>query len=136
MLPQSDVLNSWKEISNYIGRGVRTVQRWEKDFGMPVRRPSGHLRGSVFAMRRDIDQWLKTCEARENGELHPVVQDKTRLPHAAYSRFVENTHQLKQRIESLEFNAKALETSLRRTRLLREKLRGGSVLTSSGNGAV
>jgi len=48
-IPQSDVLNSWKEVSNYIGRGVRTVQRWEKDFGLPVRRPSGHLRGSVIA---------------------------------------------------------------------------------------
>jgi hypothetical protein len=31
-------LNGWKEIAAYLGRSVRTVQRWEKDFGLPVRR--------------------------------------------------------------------------------------------------
>src|SRR3954468_17805613 len=61
----SELLNSWKEISNYIGRGVRTVQRWEKDFGLPVRRPSGHLRGSVIALKAYIDNWLSSRESRE-----------------------------------------------------------------------
>src|SRR3954465_976374 len=64
-MQQPDILNSWKEISSYIGRGVRTVQRWEKDFGLPVRRPSGHLRGSVLALKPDIDTWLNGREARE-----------------------------------------------------------------------
>src|SRR3954469_17053882 len=36
----SDVLNGWKEISDYIGRGVRTVQRWELQFELPIHRPS------------------------------------------------------------------------------------------------
>ncbi len=31
------VLNSWKEIACYLGRGVRTVQRYERDLGLPVR---------------------------------------------------------------------------------------------------
>jgi phage terminase Nu1 subunit (DNA packaging protein) len=39
-------LNGWKEIANYLGRGVRTVQRWE-EMGMPVRRPSKSSRSSV-----------------------------------------------------------------------------------------
>src|SRR3954465_8499593 len=64
-MQQPDILNSWKEVSNYIGRGVRTVQRWEKDFGLPVRRPSGHLRGSVIALKADIDTWLGSRHARE-----------------------------------------------------------------------
>ncbi len=33
-----DLLNSWKEIAAYMGRGVRTVQRWERDLALPVRR--------------------------------------------------------------------------------------------------
>src|SRR5205809_5054458 len=98
-MQQSEVLNSWKEISNYIGRGVRTVQRWEKDFGMPVRRPSGHLRGSVFAIREDIDQWLKTCDARENGEQPPAATD-TKPGHAVHLRLHENALQLKKKCES------------------------------------
>ena len=52
------LLNSWKEISDYLGRGVRTVQRWEHDFGLPVRRPGGKMRGSVIALRADLDSWL------------------------------------------------------------------------------
>jgi hypothetical protein len=31
-----DFLGSWKEIAAYLGRDVRTVQRWEKKEGLPV----------------------------------------------------------------------------------------------------
>lgn len=53
------VLNSWKEIATYMGRGVRTVQRWESDLGLPVRRPRGKRRSAVVAMSDDLDRWLK-----------------------------------------------------------------------------
>ena len=33
-----DRLDSWKEIAGYLKRDVRTVQRWERDFGLPVQR--------------------------------------------------------------------------------------------------
>jgi len=61
------ILNSWKEIANYLNRGVRTVQRWEAELGLPVRRPRGRRRSAVIAMRSEIDQWLNSCplEARE-----------------------------------------------------------------------
>lgn len=61
------ILNSWKEIARYLNRGVRTVQRWEAELGLPVRRPRGRRRSAVIAMRSEIDQWLNTCplEARE-----------------------------------------------------------------------
>ncbi len=29
-------LNGWKEIAAHFGKGVRTVQRWEKALGLPV----------------------------------------------------------------------------------------------------
>jgi hypothetical protein len=30
------LLNGWKEIAGFFGRGVRTVQRWEQQLGLPV----------------------------------------------------------------------------------------------------
>ena len=38
--PAEDRLESWKDIATYLDKDVRTVQRWEKDAGLPVCRPS------------------------------------------------------------------------------------------------
>jgi len=42
-----------------MGRGVRTVQRWEHDLGLPVRRPWGTTRSTVIALSSEIDAWIK-----------------------------------------------------------------------------
>jgi hypothetical protein len=55
-------LSGWKEIAAYLGRSVRTVQRWEKDFGLPVRRLGLSKPESVFAFPREIDVWLETSQ--------------------------------------------------------------------------
>jgi phage terminase Nu1 subunit (DNA packaging protein) len=55
----SEVLNSWKEVAAYLGRGVRTVQRWEQELGLPVRRPRGKDRSAVIALKSDLDRWLQ-----------------------------------------------------------------------------
>ncbi len=52
------MLNGWKEIARYLGRGVRTVQRWE-DFGLPIRRPAGHIRSAVIAIPEEVDRWVR-----------------------------------------------------------------------------
>lgn len=59
--PQNEILNSWKEIARYLDRGVRTVQRWERELHLPVRRPRGKRRSAVLALRREIDAWLNCC---------------------------------------------------------------------------
>lgn len=66
-IDKSEILNSWKEIAQYLNRGVRTVQRWEEELQLPVRRlrPSG--RSPVIARRSEIDLWLKNCSF-ENGK--------------------------------------------------------------------
>lgn len=56
-------LESWKAIAAYLGRGVTTVQRWEREEGLPVRRHAHAARGSVFAFRREIDDWRSSREA-------------------------------------------------------------------------
>jgi predicted DNA-binding transcriptional regulator AlpA len=53
------ILNGWKEIANYLGKGVRTVQRYERELAFPVRRPAGKPRGSVLAVRAEVDGWLQ-----------------------------------------------------------------------------
>jgi hypothetical protein len=60
-VPKSpDVLNSWKEIAQYIACGVRTAQRWERDLLMPVHRPRERSRSRVLAFKSEIDQWVKS----------------------------------------------------------------------------
>ena len=57
----SSVLSSWKDIAKYLGKGVRTVQRWERHLGLPVRRPVGASQKSAVVLYRcDVDAWLAT----------------------------------------------------------------------------
>jgi hypothetical protein len=52
-------LTSWKEIAAHFGRDVRTVQRWEKDEGLPVHRHPHRLRNSVYAFTDELDSWWR-----------------------------------------------------------------------------
>ncbi len=54
-----DRLNTWKEIATYLKRGVRTLQRWERDEGLPVHRLPHQKLGSVYAYRHELDEWWK-----------------------------------------------------------------------------
>jgi hypothetical protein len=56
----ASVLTSWKDIARYVGRSVRTVQRWERELGFPVRRTKTREKGSVLAIPREIDSWVET----------------------------------------------------------------------------
>jgi hypothetical protein len=127
--PQSDVLNSWKEVSNYIGRGVRTVQRWEKDFGLPVRRPSGHLRGSVIALKTDIDGWLSSRQAREAQQAAPEAPEKKAVHPVTkerYDRLHDNADKLMKNCSLLKTSAEELEANVRRIERSRAKWRAAN----------
>ena len=54
-------LNSWKAIAAYIGREVRTVQRWAKARDLPVHRLPGGARPRVFAVESELDSWLRAA---------------------------------------------------------------------------
>ncbi len=51
-------LNSWKEIAGFLGRDVRTVLRWEKERGLPVRCIPGGKKRRVFAYLDEVEAWL------------------------------------------------------------------------------
>ena len=66
LVQQQRYLSSWKEIAQYFGRGVRTVQRWEAMLGLPVRRPHGRSRSAVMAITGELDEWLSRARLRSD----------------------------------------------------------------------
>ncbi len=66
--PGHDRLESWKEIAAYLGRDERTVRRWERQEGLPVRRHIHQKQASVYAYKSELDAWRQGRGAtpREN----------------------------------------------------------------------
>jgi hypothetical protein len=56
-------LDSWKEIAAYLKRGARTVQRWEREEGLPVHRLAHEKQGSVYAYSAELDAWWSSRAA-------------------------------------------------------------------------
>ena len=55
-----EILDSWKAISEYLYRDIRTCARWEKELDLPVYRiDKDSPRSKVFAYKSEIDEWLK-----------------------------------------------------------------------------
>jgi TolB-like protein/Tfp pilus assembly protein PilF len=52
-------IESWGEIANYLKRDIRTVQRWEKDYALPIRRLMIGKQGQVYAYRTELDRWVR-----------------------------------------------------------------------------
>jgi hypothetical protein len=67
------ILNSWEEIAAYLGRGVRTVQRWERELGLPVHRIGKGKRSPVYATATDLNFWMSTTEAARAPKLRPQL---------------------------------------------------------------
>ena len=68
-------LDSWKEIAAYLKRDIRTVQRWEKLEGLPVRRHQHQKRGSAFAYRDELDAWWRTRGHEVDTVLPPAPEE-------------------------------------------------------------
>ena len=66
-------LDSWKGIAAYLGRDVRTVQRWERREGMPVHRHQHDQQASIYAFSAELDAWRESRTA-------PVLADGTLAP--------------------------------------------------------
>lgn len=75
-----DRLDGWGEIADYFHRGVRTVQRWEKDIGLPVRRIGSGRTASVYALRSELDAWREAVETGGLGDSKGVPEDASPAP--------------------------------------------------------
>jgi len=64
-------LNGWKEIGVYLGKSVRTVQRWEKELGLPVHRIHTARGEIIWALPNEIEAWLVRTENARAAEVEP-----------------------------------------------------------------
>jgi tetratricopeptide (TPR) repeat protein len=64
---EEELLESWKEISAYLNRNIRTCQYWEQKHGLPVHRLEDSPKARVFAYKKELDSWLQ--EKLHEGEL-------------------------------------------------------------------
>lgn len=61
-------LDSWGEIASYLGREVRTVQRWERTEGLPVHRHEHKKKSTVYAYAGELDTWIKQRQPKDDPE--------------------------------------------------------------------
>ena len=129
------LLNSWKEIATYLGRGVRTAQRWER-YGLPVRRLAPGPRASVIADAHDIDTWIRSAKSHGFGTeetCEPLLFHEASLATVKQSRSFRSEHELledgKKRLEQLIANVARLKANCERASQLARSLR--SVLRSN-----
>ncbi len=66
--PSGKKLDSWGEIATYLGREVRTVQRWERTEGLPVRRHEHKKKSTVYAYTGELDAWIKQRQPKDDPE--------------------------------------------------------------------
>src|SRR5712675_2486750 len=64
-------LDSWGEIASYLGREVRTVQRWEGTEDLPVHRHEHKKKSTVYAYAGELDAWIKNRQPKDD----PVADD-------------------------------------------------------------
>lgn len=84
---RKDILNGWKEIGAYVCRDIRTVERWEKHRGPPVRRVPGAGRATVYALISEVDEWLVSAKIDETDDpagvetpAPPIVKETVAAP--------------------------------------------------------
>lgn len=105
------LLNSWKEIAEYLGRGVRTVQRWEHELGLPVHRIGNGRRSPVYATISELKFWMNTSEATRGHFPKDNGTDKMALVTIPHSKPLEHSRRLL--LEARDLAKKIAEASVR-----------------------
>lgn len=71
---QEVFFETWKEIAQFLDVDVRTCQRWEKDFGLPVYRQAGAHKSRVYARKEELIRFRKEFLKPGNGKPAPPSQ--------------------------------------------------------------
>jgi TolB-like protein/Flp pilus assembly protein TadD len=77
---QERKLESWGEIAAYLRREIRTVQRWEKTLGLPIRRLNVGRNSSVYAYPSELDKWYREREPRDIKDEDPPDDPALPIP--------------------------------------------------------
>lgn len=100
--PRLDVLHGWKEIANYMRKGVRSVQRYERKLGLPIHRIGRKSGSAVLATKAELDAWISTTPVGTNESPRRVPPGLTSRLGADFLRIDSET--------ALTFSAIALDT--------------------------
>jgi hypothetical protein len=117
------VLHSWKDIADYLSRGTRTVQRWERLWDLPVHRVGTGKRSPVYAVVTELKLWMVSSScARAVNESAGSKQRNGRPPRETailIARMYElgqavarNTRRQQQQIEAIRAQLASLNVQL------------------------
>lgn len=101
VVPMRTVLSSWKEIAAYLGKGVRTVQRWERELDLPVRRPKPNEKQIVLAFPDELDAWVRRQSHQRPSELTLQNTDELSRLRELIERTLKETRRLQVATEQL-----------------------------------
>lgn len=126
----SQVFTSWKEIAAYLGKGVRTVQRWEVQLGLPIHRPNDRQKGIVRASRQELDEWTESRWSLRQGQAKPkplVIRESSTV-----AKFRELRQERGHLVKELRGSVRALHGELSE---MLESRRSARQPNTSGKGA-
>jgi hypothetical protein len=107
-----ELLTSWKEIASFMGKGVRTVQRWEATLGLPVIRPANSRSGIVMARPSDLEAWLHN--GRQRSSLSPDTRrQRHQEARAGFSECVREWRSYQRAVKALSDQVNATRRSLK-----------------------
>jgi|SRR5579871_5182202 len=111
-LPASGLLTSWKEIAGFLGKGVRTVQRWEATLGLPVIRPADRRSGIVMARPAELEAWIlkgRHRRAADTDDWHQKNEDAW----TAYGQCMREFRSCQAEVKALQGEVEAARALLR-----------------------
>lgn len=129
-----DRLDSWKDIANYFGRVVRTVQLWERREGLPIHRHFHKQLGSVFAFRSELNAWRSQASAinREPEAKAAAVPFSTPKPIQGHKVLrVQPLHK-----ESMPQHQTFCDAIVAKTELALERVNPGQLIINSSQPAL
>ena len=106
-------MSGWKDIATYLDKGVRTVQRYEREFGLPVRRPAGRPRGSVVATKAELDAWVSASPIRAAFLLSPHPAESPDVGLEKLKLGMEEMGRLRDQLTALRLELRASVASVR-----------------------
>jgi len=124
------MLNSWKEIASYLDRGVRTVQRWERELQLPVHRIGKGKRSPVYAIATELKLWLCTAEIphQKKTQVKPILVSRSVRPIDDSIRLLTAAHSLAQTVAQNSIlqtkQTEILRIRMAQMRQLRARMKG------------
>ena len=91
---QGEVFSGWKDVANYLGKSVRTVQRYERELGLPIRRPAAKATIAVIATKTELDAWISASHLRAAVRYSEVAANNSGML-KEFRMHVKELHQLR-----------------------------------------